>query len=138
MISLWDWIFTMSNEGIYYGCCDANDDHVFHGFIIWEHNLQDNSLWAFIKRLPWFLPWWYLSNNYTTIFFLCQALIILDFLIKQCQHKLGFRYCQRKLDFWYCQWKLSFWYCQWKLGFWYCQWELGFWYCQWNLGFWYC
>ena len=56
MISLWDWIFTMSVEGIYYGCWDANDDHVFHGFIIWEYNLQDNSLWAFIKRFPWFLP----------------------------------------------------------------------------------
>ena len=28
---------------VYYGCRDANDVHVFHGFIIREHNPQDNS-----------------------------------------------------------------------------------------------
>ena len=26
-------MFTMSVEGVYYGCHDANDVHVFHGFI---------------------------------------------------------------------------------------------------------
>ena len=53
-MSLWVWIFTLSVKGIYYGCYDANDDHVFHGFITWEHNLQDDSQWAFIRQ--WFLP----------------------------------------------------------------------------------
>ena len=51
MISLWDWIFTMSVEGIYYGCWDANDDHVFHGFIIWEYNLQPMSFYKTIAMI---------------------------------------------------------------------------------------
>ena len=43
---LWVWMFTMSVEGAYYGCRDANDVHVFHGFIKWEHNPQDSSQWV--------------------------------------------------------------------------------------------
>ena len=43
MMTLWVWMFTMSVEGIYYGCRDTNDVHAFHGFIIREHNPQDRS-----------------------------------------------------------------------------------------------
>ena len=43
---LWVWMFTMSVEGAYYGCRDANDVHVFHGFIKREHNPQDSSQWV--------------------------------------------------------------------------------------------
>ena len=43
---LWVWMLTKTFEGVYYGCCDANDVHVFHGFIIREHNPQDSSQWV--------------------------------------------------------------------------------------------
>ena len=51
MVNLWDWIATMGFEDKFYGCCDVNDDHMFHRFIIWDeyHNFQDNFPWAFIK-----------------------------------------------------------------------------------------
>ena len=44
---LWVWMFAMSVEGVYYGCHDANDVHVFHGFIIQERNPQDSYQWVF-------------------------------------------------------------------------------------------
>ena len=71
MVSLWDRIVTMSFEDKYYGCCDVNDDHTFHGFIIWDeyHNLQDNFPWAFIK-------WLKLSTSFYIMIAMVYAIVM--------------------------------------------------------------
>ena len=125
---LWVWMFTISVKGIYYGCRDANDIHVFHGFIIWENNFQDNSQWVFFYKTIAMVIF------YHDIFSLPSIDNLRHFFDKIVPMKIGL---------WYYQWEFSFDFANenWALNIASENWTLilsmriGFWCCQWKLGF---